>query len=81
MWLATTTMSTVPGLEPKGLNPYTVRVMTEKGIDMSGHCSKDVTEYLGKMNFGYLITVCSRAEEILAKFREVRDQNDSVSYA
>ena len=91
------------GLEPKGLNPYTVRVMTEKGIDMSSHYSKDVTEYLGKVNFGYLITVCGHAEancpttflgvsqrihwpfddpaaaqgsdeEILAKFREVRDQ-------
>jgi arsenate reductase (thioredoxin) len=91
------------GLEPKGLNPYTVRVMTEKGIDMSSHYSKEVTEYLGKVNFGYLITVCGHAEancpttflgvsqrmhwpfddpaaaqgsdeEILGKFREVRDQ-------
>lgn len=91
------------GLEPKGINPYTVQVMKEKGIDMSGHRSKDVTEYLGKVNFGYLITVCGHAEancpttflgvsnrihwpfddpaaaegseeEILAKFRDVRDQ-------
>lgn len=51
------------GLEPKGLNPYTLRVMTEMGIDMSGHRSKDVTEYLGKTNFGYLIIVCSHAEQ------------------
>ena len=51
------------GLEPKGLNPYTLRVMTEMGINMSGHRSKDVTEYLGKTNFGYLIIVCSHAEQ------------------
>lgn len=51
------------GLEPKGINPYTVRVMNEMGIDMSGHSSKGVREYMGKMHFGYLITVCANAEE------------------
>ena len=93
------------GLEPKGLNPYTIRVMTEMGIGMSGHRSKDVTEYLGKTSFGYLIIVCGHAEQncpttflgaaqrlswpfddpasatgteeqILIRFREVRDQID-----
>lgn len=34
------------GLYPTGLNPYTVRVMEEKGISMAGHRSKDVKEYL-----------------------------------
>ena len=51
------------GIEPKGLNPYTVRVMEEIGIDMSGHRSKSTREYLGRVNFAYLITVCSEAEE------------------
>lgn len=51
------------GLEPKGLNPYTVRVMEELGIDLSRHYSKSVKEYLGHVNFSYLITVCSDAEE------------------
>jgi arsenate reductase len=51
------------GLEPKGINPYTVRVMEEIGYDLSGQRSKDVTEYLGKQHFGYLITVCAHAEE------------------
>ncbi len=51
------------GLEPKGINPYTVRVLTEKNIDMTEQRSKDVTEYLGRVNFGYLITVCGHAEE------------------
>ncbi len=51
------------GLEPKGINPYTVRVMEEVGIDLSGQRSKDVTEYLGKRHFSYLITVCAHAEQ------------------
>lgn len=50
------------GLEPKGLNPYTVRVMNEAGLDISGQRSKGVREYLGKKHFGYLITVCSNAD-------------------
>jgi len=51
------------GLEPKGLHPYTRRVMDEIGVDLSGHRSKDVTEYLGRVHFGYVITVCDNAEE------------------
>jgi arsenate reductase (thioredoxin) len=50
------------GLEPKGINPYTVQVMTEVGLDLSQHTSKDVFQYLGHVNFGYIITVCSNAE-------------------
>lgn len=51
------------GLEPKGLNPLTVRVMEEVGVDMSGHRSKGVGEYLGKVLFQYLITVCDDADK------------------
>ena len=51
------------GLEPKGLHPLTVCVMNEIGIDMSGHSSKEVMTYLGKVHFGYLVTVCSNAEK------------------
>jgi arsenate reductase len=51
------------GLEPKGINPFTVRVMEEIGYDLSGQRAKDVTEYLGRQHFGYLITVCAHAEE------------------
>ncbi len=50
------------GLEPKGLNPYTVRVMEEIGIDMSAHESKHVKIYLGRIVFATVITVCSNAE-------------------
>lgn len=51
------------GLYPKGLNPYTVRVMEEKGISMEGHRSKDVKEYLANAIFSYFFTVCGHAEE------------------
>jgi arsenate reductase len=51
------------GLEPKGINPYTERVMDEIGISLNGQRSKDVNEYMGKKHFGYLITVCDNAEE------------------
>jgi arsenate reductase len=51
------------GLEPSLINPLTVQVMEEAGVDMSVHYSKGLGQYLGKVHFGYLITVCSRAEE------------------
>ena len=51
------------GLEPKGLNPLTVQAMQEVGIDVSQQRSKGVDEYLGKVLFQYLITVCDDAEK------------------
>jgi len=51
------------GLEPKALNPLMVKVMEEAGFDMSGHRSKGIGEYLGKVHFQYLITVCDDAEK------------------
>ncbi len=51
------------GLEPKGIHPLTKQVMAEMGLDLNGHRSKDVAEYLAKVHFRYLITVCSNAEK------------------
>ncbi|ABC77365.1 arsenate reductase ArsC [Syntrophus aciditrophicus] len=51
------------GLDPKGINPLTTRVMEEIGIPLEGHYAKHVNEYMGKIHFGYLITVCSDAEQ------------------
>jgi len=51
------------GLEPRGINPNTRAVMAEVGFDLEGQWSKGVSEYLGKTNFGYLITVCDHAEK------------------
>jgi arsenate reductase len=51
------------GLEPKGVNPFTIQVMQEKGIDISGQNSKGISTYLGKVLFQYLITVCDDADK------------------
>jgi len=51
------------GLEPKGVNPLTIRVMSEAGIDISGHNSKGIEMYLGKTLFQTLITVCDDADK------------------
>jgi arsenate reductase len=51
------------GLEPKGINRYTKRVMDEAGIDISQQYSKSVRAYMGYLHFHYMITVCAYAEE------------------
>ena len=51
------------GLEPKGINPYTIRVMDEIGVDIRGQSSKDVMTYLGRVHFGVVVTVCDNAEK------------------
>ena len=51
------------GLDPKGLNPFTVKVMNEIGIDVSSQTSKGVETYLGKVLFQYLVTVCDDADK------------------
>ena len=51
------------GLEPQGINPLTVQVMQEVGIDISAQQSKGIETYLGKTLFQYLITVCDDADQ------------------
>ena len=51
------------GLEPSQINPYARRAMEEIGISLSGQRSKHLSEYMGKVHFGYMITVCGDAEE------------------
>lgn len=55
------------GTEPKGVNPFTVLVLGEIGIDWSGARSKSVTEFLGRP-FDYVITVCDRARQTCPVF-------------
>ena len=50
------------GIEPKGVNPFAVRAMDEIGIDIRGQRSKSTQEYMGKVNFRYVITLCSDAD-------------------
>lgn len=50
------------GTLPSHVNPLAIRAMKEKGIDISGHRSKNVTEFLGQ-HFTYVITVCDNARQ------------------
>jgi arsenate reductase len=52
------------GLEPIGLIlPDVLTAMQERGLDMRDQYSKSVKEYLGKVHFAHVITVCGNAEE------------------
>ncbi|MFW5714590.1 MAG: arsenate reductase ArsC [Brevefilum sp.] len=51
------------GLEPHGVHPLTIRVMEETGYEMSDHRSKHLDEFVGEVEFDYLITVCGNADE------------------
>ena len=55
------------GTEPRDLNPYTVTVLGEIGIDWSAAKSKSVTQFLGQP-FDYVVTVCDRARQICPVF-------------
>jgi arsenate reductase len=51
------------GTDPKGIHPNTERVMEEVGISLSNQHSKHLKEFMGKVHFGYLITMCDEAEK------------------
>jgi len=52
------------GVDAKGfILPDVIAVMKELGINMEGQKSRSVTEYLGKLHFAHVITVCSDAEK------------------
>jgi arsenate reductase len=44
------------------INPFAVRVMSEIGVDITGHRSKSIEEFRGR-RFGYVVTVCDSARD------------------
>jgi arsenate reductase len=50
------------GTRPTSVRPEAIDVMREIGIDISGHRSKSVDEFLDQ-EFRYVITVCDHAKE------------------
>lgn len=50
------------GFEPTEVNPLAKQVMAEVGIDINDQRSKSVKEFLGRMQFGYVVAVCKKAE-------------------
>lgn len=50
------------GTKPSLVRPEAISVMNEIGIDISGHRSKSVEEFIGE-HLDYVITVCDNAKE------------------
>ena len=59
------------GTEPKGVHPIAIRVMSEAGVDISGHTSDHVDRYLGD-DFDLVVTVCDSARESCPVFPGAR---------
>ena len=55
------------GTKPSLVRPEAIAVMSELGIDLSGHRSKSVDEFAGR-EFDYVITVCDNANEACPVF-------------
>ena len=60
------------GTEPREVNPLTLRVLADAGIDASWARSKSVKEFLGDP-FDYVITVCDRARASCPVFPGVHE--------
>ena len=50
------------GVNPTAVNPRSITVMNEIGIDISSYSSKSADEFLGQ-SFDYVITVCDNAKQ------------------
>ncbi len=51
------------GMEPKGVNPLTLRVLEEMGVSTAGLTSKSTTDFLGRMRVHHAIIVCDSARK------------------
>jgi arsenate reductase len=60
------------GTMPRGVNPLTLRVLADAGIDTSFARSKSVDEYLGQ-SFDYVVTVCDQARQVCPVFPGVHE--------
>jgi protein-tyrosine-phosphatase/DNA-binding transcriptional ArsR family regulator len=55
------------GSHPKPLHPNAMRVMRDRGIDISGRRSKHLSEFAGS-RFDYVISLCDRVREVCPDF-------------
>ncbi len=55
------------GVESTKVNLLAIKVMKEEGIDISGHKSKSIKEFLGH-EFDYVVTVCDNAKQACPVF-------------
>ena len=55
------------GTKPSHVRPEAIAVMAEIGLDISGHRSKSVDEFVGQ-DLDFVITVCDNAKETCPVF-------------
>lgn len=55
------------GIQPEPLDPLTIQMMAEMGIDISGHMSLSIDHFLSQ-DFDYIIILCSKAQPYVAEF-------------
>ncbi|MBE9468483.1 MAG: arsenate reductase ArsC [Bacteroidetes bacterium] len=56
------------GTKPeKNINPYTIKVMNEVGIDISKYKPKNINQFINQ-SFDFVITVCDNAKEMCPAF-------------
>ena len=60
------------GSHPKPLHPNTVRVLAERGIDITGATSKPMQQVLSG-RFDYVVSLCDRVREVCPEFPDHPD--------
>jgi protein-tyrosine-phosphatase/DNA-binding transcriptional ArsR family regulator len=60
------------GSRPKPLHPNAIRVMRDRGIDISGRRSKHLDGFT-RRRFDYVISLCDRVRELCPEFRGAPD--------
>ncbi len=63
----------------KEVNPNSITVMKEAGIDISAHKPKDINEFTDQ-SFDFVITVCDNAKEICPVFSGEVKNNLHISF-
>ena len=66
-WFPEAVQARSAGSHPKPLHPNAVRVMAERGIDISGNASKHLRRY-ERRHFDYVVTLCDKVREICPEF-------------
>lgn len=55
------------GSHPKPIHSNAIKVLAERGIDISGSRSKPITQFRGR-HFDYVITLCDKVREVCPEF-------------
>lgn len=62
------------GLQPREIDPLTIKVMEEVGVNLANHNSEPLRKYWGKMLYDCLVIMCKKADEECFLFPGVTDR-------